>query len=185
MYIESNPGILKRIANPGLYLHASSEIQVAKKLHELGLLPEATRIEIVEKVSNYAIEGDDLDGLSDLSLRELFTDSEFDLMRNRVKEELFSHLDDVRYDTQNNFSSDQAPEDHMEKFLDTLKILSEHFGDDPDLELKIAKERESVNTWISDNQIDEQKRDPRFSGKVDSEVKSRVDTRSIFDDIDV
>jgi len=185
MYIESNPGILKRIANPGLYLHASSEIQVAKKLHELGLLPEAARIEIVEKVSNYAIEGDDLDGLSDLSLRELFTDSEFDLMRNRVKEELFSHLDDVRYDTQNNFSSDQAPEDHMEKFLDTLKILSEHFGDDPDLELKIAKEREFVNTWISDNQIDEQKRDPRFLDKVDSEVKSPVDTRSIFDDIDV
>lgn len=183
VYIEANPDILKRIASPGLYLHASSEIQVAKRLQELGLLPESTRTKIVEKVGRYAVEGDDLDGLSDLSLRELFTESEFELMRLRVKEELFPRLQEVLYETQLNFLSDQAPEDHMEKFLDTLRTLGEHFGDDPTLGPVIDKQRDAVNTWIEENAIQEQKREPRFLDKVDPAAEN-VNMRSIFDDID-
>ncbi len=184
MYIEENPEVLKRIASPGLFLHASSEIQVAKRLNELGLLPEIARTEFVEKISNYAIEGDDLDGLSDLSLREFFTESEFELMSLRVKEDLFPRLQEVLYETQLNFSNDQAPEDHMEKFFDTLKILGEHFGDDPSLAPIIEEQRDAANAWVEENQIQEQKREPRLLDRVDPTLRYGATARSIFDDID-
>jgi hypothetical protein len=56
-YIKAAPAVLTRVAEPGLALDASSEVDRAVRLPELGLLPETQRKAFVVKVMAYAFEG--------------------------------------------------------------------------------------------------------------------------------
>ena len=59
LYLDHNPDLLYEVSNPGLYLEAVPEVPLAERLHEFGLLPNEQRRAFVEKVSGYALEGED------------------------------------------------------------------------------------------------------------------------------
>ena len=54
LYLELDPDIVKRVSMPGRSLSLVAEVDLAVRLHGFGLLPEASRKEFVETVSNYA-----------------------------------------------------------------------------------------------------------------------------------
>jgi hypothetical protein len=183
LYLEDNPLVLDRISEPGLMLSAMSEVGLVVRLHKLGLLPEANRKAFVKTVSEYAVEGQDLTAMSSKSIRSVFTDEEFEEMKQRVRKELLPRLDDVRRDVELNHRADDPPEEHMSSLMESFETLKEYFGDDQDAARVIEREERYANEWIGENTPEEPKRKPRKLGKVETAAKPAGD-RSIFDDID-
>lgn len=183
LYLLGNPGLLDQVAEPGLFLDTVPEVRLAKRLHEVGLLPEEKRKKFVETVSNYALEGQDADALDDDGIRSLFTDGEFEELLRRVSTELLPRLGDIRREWEFNHSSDESPEEYMQKFVELLDSLKKQFGHDESAAKLIDREIRHTREWIEENTPGEPERAPRNLGKVEAQEKSQS-TRSIFDDVD-
>lgn len=183
LYIEDTPGLLEQISKPGLMLSAMSEVGLVARFHKLGLLPEENRKNFVETVSAYAVDGDDLSGMSSKTIRSVFEDREFEALKARVRTELLPRLDDVRRNVESNHRGEDPPEEHMSTLMESFGTLKEHFGDDADAARIIDRETRHANEWIGKNTPEEPKRKSRKLGKVETADRPHGG-RSIFDDID-
>jgi hypothetical protein len=183
LYLEDHPELLDQVSKPGLFLDTVPEVRLAKRLHELGLLPEENRRTFVETVSDYAVEGQDADALDDDEIRSLFTDDEFDELIQRVETELLPNLDDIRREWESNYTSGEAADEHMQQFSDVLGSLKARFGDDEKSFKIIDQEIRRTNEWIEENTPEEPVKSPRKLGKIEPSTESSSE-RSIFDDID-
>ena len=183
LYLEENPDLVDRVSEPGLFLYAVSEVDLAVRLHELGLLPEDKRRKFVATVSEYAVRGDDLYGLDGIDIRSVFEDHEFEELLQNVRTQLLPRLSDVRIDWQLNRESSEPPDEHMQQLLESFEILKKHFGEDAGAVAIVERETRLANEWIAENTAEEPDRIPRALGKIETPDKP-PSTRSIFDDID-
>ncbi len=183
MYLDRNPGLVDEVAAPGLYLNAVSEVDLAVRLHDFGLLREDKRKEFLATVSGYAVQGEDLYALKDLDIRRVFQDEEFAALLRDVRTQLLPRLDDVRRNVQLNHPSNEPADEHMEQLLDSFGTLKEYFGDDAHAVAIIERETRRAKEWIDENTQDELEREPRKLGEVETLDRDHG-ARSIFDDID-
>ena len=183
LYLEQNPDLLYKVSHPGLYLEAVPEVRLAKRLHELGLLPDEQRRGFVESVSDYAIQGEDASALSDQGIRSIFTDDEYHELVKRLQVELLPQLKDVRARWENDYSAEDSPEEHMQLLLSFLRSLLVEFGRDQSAAQDIHHEILLAEVWIEDNQIDKHDRSPRQLGNIEP-LGGPQSSRSIFEDID-
>ena len=182
-YIEQRPALLDEVAAPGLFLDTVPEVQLAERLHELGLLPEDKRRQFIKTVSNYAIDGEDMFALRDEGIRAVFTEEEFDDLVEKARTRLLPRLADVRGEWESNHPSDDSPESYMQPLLDGLDALKDRFSDDNDAVKQIERQISLTNEWIAEHQPDEPDRSPRKLEDVETQEKHQS-ARSIFDDID-
>jgi len=153
------------------------------RLHEVSLLPEENRETLVETVTEYAVHGEDLYALSNSELREAFTDSEYESMRNRARSELIPRLGEVCDSRQSEYGGDETPDEHMQPLLDSLETLKAEF-DDPEVDRAVLRETQRANNWIAEHGDDEEVERPgRSLGNVES-LQTLDGSRSIFDDVD-
>lgn len=183
MYLEKHPDIIEDVSEPGLMLAVVPEVRLAKRLHGFGLLPEENRKRFIKTVTNYAVEGQDMDALGNPALRGLFTDKEHEELVQRVRMELVPKLGDVRREYESNHNSNEPPEEHMDTLLASFKTLKKQFANDPDAITIIDREIRYANEWIDEHTFEEPERQPRKLGKVSTKERSNS-ARSIFDDID-
>jgi hypothetical protein len=185
LYIEKNPELLDMVSEPGLFLNSVSEVDLAVRLHELGLLPDNRRKTLIATVSEYAVKGEDLYALDDADIRRVFEDHEFEGLLVRVQRELLPRLDDVRRNWESNRDSDQSPDEYMEPLLDSFKTLKKLFGDDEDAVKIIERETGRAEEWIAEHTPEEDpdiKQRQNLRGVQAPEVLQT--DRSIFDDVD-
>jgi energy-coupling factor transporter ATP-binding protein EcfA2 len=182
-YVGANPDILGAVAEPGLFLYAVSEVSLAVRLREVGLLPEEIRQKFVATVSRYAIDGEDVYALDNERIRTMFTDDEFETLVSTVRAELLPRLDDVRDDWELNHQSSDSAEEHMGQLLESFDTLKKRFGNDPKAVAIIERETQRANEWIAEHTVEEPEREPRVLGAVEPDVEAHS-TRSIFDDVD-
>ncbi|MFY9327455.1 MAG: hypothetical protein WAO76_05470 [Georgfuchsia sp.] len=184
LYLQTNPGLIDKVCRPGLLLSSSSEVALAMRLHEFGLLPEENRKIFVQAVSAYAISGEDVYALDDEDIRSVFTDAEFDALIAKVRADLLPRLGGVREKEQDGYRDDEPADEYMEHMFEIFKTLKDKFGDNAeavriiDLEIDLAKD------WINDNDRVLPDRAPRSLGSAGTIDKAHG-TRSIFDDVDV
>lgn len=183
LYLEQHSDLLDKVSEPGLYLDSVSEVDLAERLHEFGLLPEESRKKFVETVSRYAIEGDDMDALDDEGIQSLFKEKELEHLRERVETELLPRLGDVRRSRESDYDSDRRPDEHMQQLLECFDTLKKCFSNDEGATRIIDREIQNANDWISEHESEESTRSPRSLGNVEAPVKPQS-TRSLFDDID-
>lgn len=185
LYVEKHPALLDRVSQPGLFLSAVSEVDLAVRLHDYDLLPEDNRRKFIATVSGYAVEGEDLYALEDRDLRGMFTDAEFEELQLRVRNKLLPRLDSVRRNWQFNHSSDESAEEHMQPLLDSFRTLRKEFGDYPEVVKIVERETEYANDWIAEHMPDQRDVAPkRTLGEVQTSDDFE-DGRSIFEDVDV
>lgn len=182
-YISQNPRTLDEVSRPGLFLYAVSEVDLAIRLHEFGLLPEDRRQRFVATVSTYAIQGDDVYAIDSARIRQMFKDEEFEELLQNVRKQLLPRLGDVRQDWQLNHQSSESAEEHMEQLLESFDVLMRRFGDDPNAVRIIEQETQRANEWIGEHTSEEPEIEPRTLGQLQTPDKP-LGTRSIFDDID-
>ena len=185
-YIGEHQEFLTRVSKPGLFLNTVSEVDVAIRLYELGLLPEEHRKCFVNTVVSYAIDGEDLYAIESLRIQSVFTSEELAEFRTRVRAELLPNLGDVRRTWESNHSSDQPADGYMEPLLDSFSALKKEFADDPDIVSSIDREVERAQEWISENTPDDtnKERPARAFGDVDTAEQPPAQLRGIFDDVD-
>ncbi len=183
LFLERKPDLLERVAEPGLYLDAVSEVGLAKRLYELGLLPENYRARFVDVVCNYAISGEDASALVDEDLRALFTDGEVQKLEQRLRTELVPRLGEVRRQWEWDHQSGDLPDEHMERLLAMLDELKKRFSGAKLLEDVVDREIQIVNEWIAERRPETSHRPPRILDNSESQQRPQS-KRSIFDDVD-
>ena len=183
-YLKRHPELLDGVAEPGLYLSAVPEVDLAARLHEHGLLPETHRLKFIETVSGYALRGKDLYALSDYDIRSVFTDEEFEAFRARVRTELVPRLDQVQRAWQSNYSSDESADDYMDPLKDSFRVLADEFIGDEEVKAIVEMESDRLDDWIAQHSGDDVDNKPkRVLGAVET-VEALDASRSIFDDVD-
>jgi energy-coupling factor transporter ATP-binding protein EcfA2 len=183
LYLEEHPELLDTVAQPGLYLSAAPEVDVAARLHEFGLLPEDKRKVFVATVSEYAVQGEDLYALDDADIRSVFEDDEFEDLLRKVRTQLIPRLGNVRCAMQRDHTSGESAEEHMQPLLESFETLKRHFADDEQIAKVVDDETRRVNEWIAEHEPEEPCTKPRPLGKVEA-IEPGSQARSIFDDID-
>ena len=185
-YIEKHGDVFERVSKPGLFLDSVSEVDLAIRLNEFGLLPEKYRREFVTTVIAYAIDGEDFYALKSLRIQSVFTSGEISAFRERVRNELLPNLPDIRQTWQSNRNSDQAPDEHMQPLIDSFSALNQEFADEPEILGKIHKEIQFIEQWVAEKIENESKTDrpARTFGDVDNPEPLPVQGRGIFDDVD-
>lgn len=185
LYVQRTPALLDEVAKPDLYLDAVPEVDLAERLHEVGLLPASHREVFARTVCEYAVTGEDLYPLWSDTIRSLLTDSEFDDLEARIRSELFPRLDSMRYDLESQYDGAETAEDHMAKYVEDLEMLKDHFAGDAVAVEMIEYEEAAVEEWIFEHTGGgSTARRPWQSHPTDAPVLAAGE-RSIFDDIDV
>lgn len=184
LYLQTNPELIDKVCRPSLLLSSSSEVALAIRLHEFGLLPEENRKIFVQAVSAYAVIGEDVYALDDEDIRSVFTDAEFDALVARVRAELLPRLGSVREKEQDEYRADEPADEHMEHMFESFKTLKDRFSDDAEAVRIIDREIELAKDWINDNGHEHPDREPRSLDTAETNDKP-LGTRSIFDDVDV
>jgi hypothetical protein len=178
---------LVRASSPGLMLNASSEVDLAIRLHEFGLLPEEQRQAFVSKVVAYAFDGEDLYAIDNAGIQGVFTEAELAEFRRRLRDEMLPKLSDIRYDWQGNYDSDRLPDDHIQPLIDSFEALKKEFADEPAVVSEIDKQIKYAEEWIAETSAEKnppQERPALAFGDVDGQDQPPAQARSIFDDID-
>ena len=184
LYIEAHPELPDHVASPGLFLSAVSELDVALRLHELGLLSEINRRILVDTVTNYAVSGEDLYALEDTGLRTVFTDLEYESLRGRILSELVPRLDEVRMAWEDNYNSDDPPDQYMQMFLQILGTLASEYAGQG-VQGAVLKQVDRTEDWIL-AQIDEYEEVvPRLTFGDMGSTENKGNWRSIFEDVDL
>ncbi len=183
IYIDAHPNLLEKVARPGLFLYAVSELDVAIRLHEFGLLPEVQRLVLVDTVTKYAIEGEDLYALSNPGLKGVFTDTEYATLRKRVRTEMVPRINDIRREWQSGRGGQDSAQDQMQPLLESLETLRVEY-DDPEVREIVDIETQHINDWIAEQEGYEEP-DPTRRSISDINTSDGFDSRrSIFDDVD-
>ncbi|MFZ5593719.1 MAG: hypothetical protein ACOY4D_05580 [Pseudomonadota bacterium] len=183
MYLEHDPELVNRIAEPTLFLGSGTEVRLVVRLHKFDLFPEHCRKKFVETVSDFALNGYDMYALRDEGIRSVFTDTEFDQFVQRVRSDLLPRLSDVRLEVQGQYESSGPPDEHMQLVLESFYTLKRQFGDEVEATEIIEREMRLANEWIAETEPPEPKVSPRTLGTVEPS-EEKHGTRSIFDDID-
>ena len=185
-YIEEYPDVLDRVAKPGLFLSAVSEVDLAIRLHEFGLLPEEHRKAFVAQVVSYTIGGEDLYALESHQIQSVFTSVELSQFRARVRAELLPNLGGVRRTWESNRSSDERPDEYMQPLLDSFSALKQEFAGEPAILREIDRQIQLAELWISEHMPEDsdESRPAHSFGNVDASDHPSAQVRGIFDDID-
>lgn len=184
-YMARHPELPSQVDSPGLYLDAVSETMVAVRLHKTGLLPAESRLRFVEKLSEYAVQGEDLSVLDDADLRSVFTEGEYLEVIQQVKQLLVPRLSNVRLGFTSGYHYDnEDPNELIAPYERTLDILEQCFPDDSKVLAAVRRERLRLLEWVSEQEGESH--DSFSSDKLgtldDADVQQNA--RSIFDDVD-
>jgi energy-coupling factor transporter ATP-binding protein EcfA2 len=184
LYLGKHAKLLEDISNPGLYLDHSPDVRLVIRLHELNLLPEDYRVKFIRSVSDYAVQGDDFHVFENPTLQKIFTFNEYRNLRRKVREIFIPNLRDWRTDRQSDFSNYQSPKDHMEPYLDSLKLLKKTF---PQIKFtsQIEEQIQHIQEWVTEAEENRPEDiGPRKKLETVEINETFKESRSIFDDID-
>lgn len=183
LYLARYPDLLDDISQPGLYLNAVPEVDLAIRLHEFDILPEETRKQFVDTVSRYAVTGEDFYALEDADIRGVFRDREFEGLLMRIRSLLLPKLAAAREELERQSLGNETAEEHMHSLLHGFDALKEHFGGHPDALGLIERQIQLTHEWVAENTVEQAARESRELGNVQTIVQPSG-ARSIFDDID-
>jgi hypothetical protein len=184
LYITRDEEVLRNMADPGLYLSAVEEVSLALRLFELGVLPEPTRQQFVEKVSGYAVSGEDLYGFSSREIRRLFNEEEWALLEQRMLNEFIPNMGDISGQWWSASTSWDDKPAYFEDLIFYCEQIDDHFKDNKDVHIALASQIEEIYGWLAEVDSDSHDMDDD-ERRSDSRSEDIFETeRSVFDDID-
>lgn len=191
-YLNCHPELLERVSSPGLFLYALSEVELALRLFEFGLLPPKYRKRFVQVVIQYAVDGEDGYVLQKKEIRKMLTPEEDEELRSRLRTELIPVLAQARHNWQSNFPSDEDPRGYIEPFIDFLSALEQEFVGDSNVEEAVEKQLTDAAEWAEEthNRIAELQEEhesdwlDRYADEYPYSTRNAPE-RSVFEDIDL
>lgn len=182
IFVDQHPEILTWLAQPYSYLDACPEIDLAGRLHQAGMLPEATRQQLVLCVTDLAVETPD-QGVLALRVRELMTDDEHEAMLERVRDELFPLLDDIVDSWASGYRYGQ---EDVDGYFSPLRDAIQGFAAEFDADSSLQQLADAALERIEDETDDKRTPDPEDDDdwRWSRDVANAPTERSLFDDVD-
>ena len=165
-------------------LKYAPEVDLAVRLHEFELLPEAKRKDLIDKASESFLDGRDAGALVSDQIRALYRDGELEDLIQRIKDELVPNLDEMRDSEEWNWDEETDPDDWMRPLEEVLRAMDTYFQDEPCISALVGDQLTMLQIWIDDHPYVENEREEKLIGRVELPV-APAGSRSIFDDIDV
>jgi hypothetical protein len=190
-YLARHPELYDRISNVGLMLDAHAEVEVAVRLHSMGLLPEKSRAPLAARASEYFVKGEDPGLLSIRDFRTLLSTEEAAEVRNRIVHELAPRLDEVVEEWKDNYDSEYGPpEDYYRPLIELLEATEKELADEQVLLPLCRRTLSELQTYVRNQDPSEgyQWVNREYLGSSSSpekrqRVRPTAGTRSIFDDL--
>ena len=183
-YLERHPGLLEKLAEPGLMLEFDSDNDLVVSLHANGVLPEAIRAAFVGHLIEYCIDGSDGAVLWAGRLREMLTPDEDQTLRERLLAEVVPRPRSVVEHFVEGVYAEEDPEGFtapIEEFADALEA---EFPNNSTVEAAANELRDARSDWIYDNRQPER---PAVDGAryraPEPDGRHGLGERSIFDDL--
>ena len=182
-YLVHHPQFISSLT-VGSYLDVRSDVQVIIRLHELGLLPETIRKEIVSRIRTLAVETPDSSFLEE-RISCIFAQEELADILNHVRTDLIMHLDEQLYNWDSNYTSEEDPDEYFAPLIETLKDYRKIFGRDSEAAAKIDDILDEI-----DSTLDELRSEYRPTSDFNSDPQHPLNdaiaqSRSTFEDVDV
>ena len=149
-YLERFPDILESLAEPGLMLEADPQNDFVVTLHRNGVLPEAVREQFVVHLMDYCVEGVDAAVLWSDSLRSLLTSEEENVLRQRLRSEVFGHPYGAVYQFVSSYDGSEDPEEFSAPLESFAEALEREFPGDERAARAAARIRETRLEWITE-----------------------------------
>lgn len=186
-WVEANPKKFASLSSPGLMLQAGGENQLAARLNEFGLFPEAMRARFADELVDYCMTGMDPAVLWDESLKSMLTESEWDALLPRVRNQLLGNLNSaIRNCAEGWDLSDHDPASVIEPLSTLALYLPDLFPGDEYVKERAVQLDSMLDRWISEHQDDEDGDGDEHrhqSGRSEQHVWTQTSTRSVFDDL--
>ncbi len=185
-YVELAPALWNEIL-AFTSIFPSPHIQLAARLQEFQILPREVRDKILNRVVELSADLPDSDFLHAARLRNLFTESEIDLMLNQVLTRLAPDIENLIDDWSSNFrGSGEEPDDFYSPLIDCLEEFYNRTSDpewESVLRTAIASAEFALDDAKSDyrayHQYDDYERYDYGSRSAPIEAE-----RNIFEDVD-
>ena len=184
VYLDQNVNLLEEIADPNLLSYRSTELRLALVLHNAGLLPDNHRRSIIEKITKYSLNGENVKVLNEEDYRLLFTEAELLDLKKKIEIELLPNITQIKKIWISKFKKDEDAEYHMSSLIDNLRVLETEFSENEKISELIEAEIQEINGWVEENTTIDDLEDRQSLSTELTEEENNVE-RSIFDDIDL
>jgi hypothetical protein len=144
-FVAATPEIIDDAFNVGLALEAyTRERALARRLLDTGLAAELDRVELVRRLTDYAVEGHDASFLSDASWLSFFNTQQLEELDRRVLADLMPRLEEViAYAL-----LDEPPESDGSMIGESLDGYEKRYGRRP--EIRAARGR--LESWSQERE---------------------------------
>ena len=186
-FVAARPDILEWAATTAITDLSVGSLNLLAALNSYGLLPEGTRVRIVEGLTNNAIDWMQTQVFSNAVYKQLFKDEEFENLADHFRNEWLSDLASLHGRLQGQFSSDNELGLHVD-FKDNIEKAEFFFfphGGTTELDIFYSE----INSHIESLEEEEEPTDSSWSAQATksatiSAASAAQDSSTIFDDID-
>jgi len=184
LFIEQFPGFVSSLS-VGAYIYADSDVDILVRLNEFGLISEEKRTEVVSLIQNLAVEIPDAGFLHE-SIKCLMTDEELSEILQIVQTSLLPELDCQIDNWRSNYNEDEDPDTYFEELKNALNDYKEEFEEDEVSCKLIGDAIERIDEVIEELREEyPENNDDEFYSQNNQKDSTYVESRSIFDDVDV
>ena len=184
-YFKACPEVLDYLSAPHSYLHATLQTELLPKLQQYGLLPREQRQKLIERVTELAVTTPDADFLTIERVKGVFTPEEIQSFITAIKQDVIPNLKDIVRDWEDNYDSDQGPDEYFAPLSEALDAYLSAFADDEDVVRTISVNQDRMQGCLADLRDARHMWEPDPRDDYTRSPKVPSDSgRSIFDDVD-
>ena len=151
LYLESRPGLLYRLSEPGLMLEVDSRNYFITSLHRNGILPDDIRSIFVQHLIDYCVEGWDFAVLWESRFRDMLTSEEDEELRTRLMTEVVPNPESVLQGLFDDLPSDEDPGDWTVAIEDFASALIDEFDGDETVRDAVKDMLAARENWLLDH----------------------------------
>ena len=115
-------------------------------------------------------------------IKTLYLEDEFEELIQRIRDELFPDLANIRESEESSWDEDTSPDDWMRPLTELLNSMGDYFQDEQEIVDLIDDQLSSIESWVVEHTHYEYETEERLIGRVELPI-APTGGRSIFDDI--
>lgn len=183
-WLQEEPARIERFTSPGLMLEADSDNELAARLNECGLLPEALRSSFAAELIEYCVSGVDPAVLWNDQLGSMLTLAERENLFSRVRGELLPNFRHAISACVEGWSHDYGPESAVQPLRELVYYLPRIFPDDDEIESRAKDLDRFLDEWVAEQDWEDRNdHESRRSLGDSGPSLGRQSERSVFDDL--
>jgi hypothetical protein len=166
-------------------LEAVEKNELAARLNQFGLFPQAMRVKFAEELIDLCVRGTDPAVLWNEALRSMLVDAEYEALLTRVRVELLADLPEAIDHCTAGWDNESNPEHEVEPLRTLVFHLPYIFPGDPEIAETATALDKLLDKWVEGHWPEQEDEEPHSEGAPGKNLGnlSGPSERSVFDDL--